>query len=102
MFVRHSYILSVCECHDTGSRRWTDAVMYLLWNLPPSFRQVHTECKERVKTFCSLGEHRMSVLPPSAVQRSDAVRKGMWEVCDDVLRECGSCACLVTKAIRHV
>ncbi len=30
--------------------------------------------------MCTLGDHRMSVLPPSALKRSDAIKKGMWEV----------------------
>ena len=43
-------------------------------------KQVHAECLDKVNKTCTLGEHCLSVLPPSALQRSDAIRKGMWEV----------------------
>ena len=42
--------------------------------------QVHTECRDQMEPVCTLGEHRLSILPPSALQRSDTVREGMWEV----------------------
>ena len=42
--------------------------------------QVHTECKSQMESACTLGERRLSILPPSALQRSDAIRVGMWEV----------------------
>ena len=47
--------------------------------------QVHTECQEKVDQRCTLGDLQLSILPPSALQRSDAIRKGMWEVCICVL-----------------
>ena len=46
----------------------------------PHTHQVHTECKSKMEKVCNLGEHRLSILPPSALQRSDAIREGMWEV----------------------
>ena len=42
--------------------------------------QVHTECRDQMEPVCTLGEHRLSILPPSALQRSNAIREGMWEV----------------------
>ena len=57
--------------------------------LTPS--QVHSECQERVQKMCTLGDHRLSVLPPSVLQRSDTISKGMWEVSQSVcLSSCTS------------
>ncbi len=65
---------SVCERTCGSLRRLQD--FRCLW----CKFTVHSECKDKVEKVCSLGEHCLSILPPSALQRSDVIRKGMWEV----------------------
>lgn len=41
--------------------------------------QVHTECRKQYNGYCTLGELQSAILPPSVLQKSDSIRKGMWE-----------------------
>jgi diacylglycerol kinase (ATP) len=41
---------------------------------------IHTDCMSLVKPICDMGTLRMSILPPTAVQRSHDIIDGMWEV----------------------
>lgn len=43
--------------------------------------QVHVDCRKQYHDFCSLGDLHSAILPPSVLQKSDSIRKGMWEVC---------------------
>ncbi|XP_019863877.1 PREDICTED: diacylglycerol kinase eta-like [Amphimedon queenslandica] len=40
---------------------------------------VHADCKDSVTTPCTLGSLNLSTLPPSAIQQSNDIVKGMWE-----------------------
>lgn len=42
-------------------------------------KTVHKDCRDKVDHQCTLGGLRLCILPPSAIRRSDAVHKGMWE-----------------------
>ena len=55
---------------------------------------MHTECRDTMSRMCDLGPHCLSTLPPSAVQLSDAIQKGWFEVSDLILNPQKYCTSL--------
>ena len=48
----------------------------------------------KIAPQCSLGDLKSCILPPTAIRRSDAVQKGMWEVCVYVCMCMCVCVCV--------
>ena len=56
-------------------------IYYFIVDILVLCMQVHTECRKQYNGYCTLGELQSAILPPSVLQKSDSIRKGMWEVC---------------------